>query len=88
MSAALPLLEMLVAHNPVTLFLAPLYPIVCVLIATPTLVYSYFAMFQRVQREHHRLRIAQLVLSIAVLARSALSLVFLSKLAQLLVPPG
>jgi hypothetical protein len=89
--ALLALFMVLVAHDPrniVFALLAPLYPIVCGLTAIPILVYSYFAMFQRVERENHRLRIAQLVLSIAVLIPSVLSLAFLVKLAPLMVPPG
>jgi hypothetical protein len=44
------------------------------LLASITFLTSYLGLFQRVDRTHHRLRIAQLVLSIVVLAPSALIL--------------
>jgi hypothetical protein len=84
----LPLLKTLVTYDAKNLLFALLYAILCVLIATPILVYSYYAMFRRVEREHHKLRIAQLVLSIAVLLPAAFGLLLIVKMAPALTPPG
>jgi hypothetical protein len=89
--AMLPLLKILIAHdqrNVVFVLFAFLYTIVCALITTLILFYSYYAMFQRAEREHHKLRVAQLALSIAVLLPTALALAFVVKIAPLLTSPG
>jgi hypothetical protein len=84
----LTLLKTPFAYEAKNLLFALLYAVVCALTATPILVYSYYAMFQRVEREHHKLRIAQLALSVAVLLPAAFGLYYLVKLAPLLTPPG
>jgi hypothetical protein len=84
----LTLLKAPVSYDEKNLLFALLYAVMCALTATPILVYSYYAMFQRVERKHHKLRIAQLALSIAVLLPAAFGLYYLVKLAPLLTPPG
>jgi hypothetical protein len=89
--AMLPLLKTLIAHdqrNVVFVLFAFLYTLVCALSNTFILFYSYHAMFQRAEREHQKLRVAQLALSIAVLLPTALALAFVVALAPLLTPPG
>jgi hypothetical protein len=87
----LSLLKIVITHDErsvVFVLFALVYTIVCALIAPLILIYSYYAMFQRDDREHHKLRIAQLALSIAVLLPTAFGLLFFIKIAPLLTPPG
>jgi hypothetical protein len=89
--ALLPTLKTLIEYderNIVLAFYAVLYPFVCILITLPILFYSYYSMFQRIDRRHHKLRIAQLVLSLAVLVPSGFGLALIIKLSPLLSPPG
>jgi hypothetical protein len=82
------LLRILDAHDEKILLLALLYAIACALITVPILIYSYYAMYQQIEREFHKLRIAQLALSVAVLIPTVFGLVILVKIAPLLSPPG
>jgi hypothetical protein len=85
---ALLLLKTLDSHSDKILLISLLYAMICALLATPVLVYSYYAMFQKVESEHHKLRVAQLALSIAVLIPTALGIWVVIKIAPLLSPPG
>jgi hypothetical protein len=76
------------ADNAKILLFALPFSVLCLLITTPILLYSYYAMFQRIEREHHKLRVAQLALSISALLPAVYGLLILIKIAPLLTPPG